>query len=92
MISEFIYRLMDSPEKLEMLKKFNLYSWNGDENLNSMNFNDYVAEFFQFKIKFDDYNKSRIMGHYPKDNNATTTDYRKLFGYGNKLSKLYNKV
>lgn len=91
MKTEFIYRLIDNPEKLKRLNSIKLFYWNGEESINFMNVNDYIAEFYHFKSKFDNYNKIRMIKHYKDHPEATLKDYQKLLGYGSNMKKLVQR-
>lgn len=91
MKTKFLYQLMDTPEKLKKLQKICLFYWNGTENLSSMNLNEYIAEYYQFKTKYDDYNKNKMLKLYLTNNTATIDDYLKALGFSGNLDKLVRR-
>lgn len=90
MKAEFLYLLMDSPVKIDRMKKLCLYHWNGENRVDGINIGDYIAEFFHFKTRYDEANKL-ILLRYHKENPAVLIDIkmvRQLLGFGSSLDNL----
>lgn len=93
MKAEFLYLLMDSPVKIDRMKKLDIYHWNGESRVDGINIGDYIAEFFHFKTKYDEVNKL-ILLRYHKENPGDLMDIkmvRQLLGFGSSLNNLSNR-
>lgn len=89
--SEFIYRLINSEQKLNNISNIGMFMWNQNKEVSIENINDYISKFILFKIQFDDYNKMKIMKKYKDYKVEDIKEYEKLLGFGRNSSKIVQR-
>lgn len=88
--SEFIYRLINSEEKLNNISKIGMFIWNKEE-VNVKNINDYISQFILFKSQFDEYNKMKIIKKYKETKVKNIEEYEELLGFGKNSRKIVQR-
>lgn len=89
--SEFIYRLLNSEEKINNISKIGMFIWNNEEQVSIQNINDYISKFILFKTKFDDYNKMKIIKNYKESKTEKFEDYEELLCFGKNSRKIVER-
>lgn len=91
--SEYIYRLLDDESKIEKISKIGLFIWEqNSESVKQKNINEYINKFLLFKIKFDVYNKNKLIKNYKNlKNNIDCEMELRLSRNSSKLVERYIK-
>lgn len=88
--SEYIYRLLDNESKIEKISKIGLFIWEqNNESVNLKNINEYINKFLLFKVKFDGYNKNKLIRKY--ESLESYIDCEKELRLGRNSSKLVER-
>ncbi|MCD3218137.1 DUF3800 domain-containing protein [Clostridium botulinum C] len=108
--SEFIYRLLRDKTILEKIQNLNIFLWANEEEQSQVSLkrsnekevtrthlSRYIAQFFQFKMEFDNENRLKILEFYRKEflekNSEELTEryYKDYLGYGGSLKLMVRR-